>query len=144
MVHVVQKSVTALFLPPIISIHSSSSVSFPPLSYHYFSFLLLSLPLLPCNPFPLLPYYTPSSPFLLSLPTNPFPLPSSPTLSSHHHSASPSIPSDALQQWDDVEFIGIRDLCVAVAVTVTSKKPKEVSKCIANHLLCYSSASKIE
>jgi hypothetical protein len=34
---------------------------------------------------------------------------------------------EGLQQWDEVDFIGIRDLGVAVAVNVLPKKVKEVS-----------------
>ena len=36
---------------------------------------------------------------------------------------------EGLQQWDEVDFIGIRDLGVAVAVNVQPKKVKEVSPC---------------
>lgn len=35
---------------------------------------------------------------------------------------------EGLQQWDEVEFIGIRDLGVAVAVNAQPKKVKEVSR----------------
>ena len=35
---------------------------------------------------------------------------------------------DALQQYDEVEFIGIRELGVAVCVSVIQRKPKEVSE----------------
>ena len=35
---------------------------------------------------------------------------------------------DALQQYDEVEFIGIRELGVAVSVSVIQRKPKEVRK----------------
>ena len=35
---------------------------------------------------------------------------------------------DALQQYDEVEFIGIRELGVAVSVAVIQRKPKEVRK----------------
>ena len=34
---------------------------------------------------------------------------------------------ESLQQWDEVEFIGVKELGVAVCVTVSPKKSKEVS-----------------